>query len=359
MNSRLVSVIIPAFNAARYIRQTLDSALAQTYQAIEVIVVDGGSWDSTASIVGEFVKKDARVQLVRQCNAGVGAARNTAIRMARGKYIAPLDADDIWFPEKLEKQVACMEQYGEEIGLVYCWSRRVDEDDKFEATSYSATASGRIRHAMVLQNLVDNASVPLFRTTALAKAGLYLTRAQQGGSQGCEDWDLAMRIAETFSIRVVPEYLLAYRQSGSGMSADADTMATSFAVLMRRARERNGDLPTATFRWSAGYFYIYLATKCNLREHHSGSFRYLKKAICANPCYLLRPRTYKGFINYSLNMITGSSWKKFVKRVRPTSEKGEEDTLTSGRRRKRPFISDRIFENLERRRLYAALHDQD
>ena len=358
MNSRLVSVIIPAFNAARYIRQALDSALAQTYYAIEVIVVDDGSSDATASIVEEFIKKDARVQFVRQCNAGVGAARNTAIRMARGKYIAPLDADDIWFPEKLEKQVACMEQYGEETGLVYCWSRRFNKEGEFDGIQYGNTAEGRLRHAMILRNIVDNASVPLFRTTALARVGLYLTRAEQEGGQGCEDWDLAMRIAETFSIRVVPEYLLAYRQSASSLSADADTMATSFAVVMRRARERNGDLPAATFRWSAGYFYMYLMTKCDLREHHFGSFRYLKKAVCANPCYLLKPGTCKLFIKYSLNMITGSSWKKFVKRVRPTSEKGEEDTFTSGRRRKPRLISNRIFENLERRRLYAALHDQ-
>ena len=106
LHTELVSVIIPAFNAAEHIRQTLNSVLAQTYQAIEVIVVDDGSADATGAIVEEFVKKDARFQLVRQSNAGVGAARNTAIRKARGKYIAPLDADDFWFPEKLEKQVA-------------------------------------------------------------------------------------------------------------------------------------------------------------------------------------------------------------------------------------------------------------
>ena len=117
-------MIIPAFNAAEYIRETLHSVLAQTYRALEVIVVDDGSADATGSIVKEFVKKDARVHLVRQCNAGVGAARNTAIRMARGEYIASMDADDMWFSQKLEKQVACMELYGEETGLVYCWSIR-------------------------------------------------------------------------------------------------------------------------------------------------------------------------------------------------------------------------------------------
>ena len=91
-----------------------------------MIVVDDGSSDATGAIVEEFVARDARFQLVRQSNAGVGAARNTAIRKARGKYIAPLDADDLWFPEKLEKQVACIEQCGDETGLVYCWSTSID-----------------------------------------------------------------------------------------------------------------------------------------------------------------------------------------------------------------------------------------
>ena len=110
MQEALVSVIVPAFNAASYIRQTLNSVLAQTYRKIEVILVDDGSSDSTAKIVEEFVARDPRFQLIRQANAGVGAARNTAIKRARGKYLAPLDTDDLWFPKKLETQVACMER---------------------------------------------------------------------------------------------------------------------------------------------------------------------------------------------------------------------------------------------------------
>jgi glycosyltransferase involved in cell wall biosynthesis len=176
MTRGLVSVVIPAFNAAEYIRETLHSALAQTYQALEVIVVDDGSTDATGSIVEEFVKKDARVQLVRQCNAGVGAARNTAIRMARGDYIAPLDADDIWFPEKLEKQVARMEQYGEETGMVYCWSMRIDKRGEFIGVQIPLTAQGSLLETAVSGCIADNGSVPLFRASALASVGPYLTQ---------------------------------------------------------------------------------------------------------------------------------------------------------------------------------------
>ena len=356
MTRGLVSVIIPAFNAAEYIRQTLHSVLAQTYQSLEVIVVDDGSEDDTDAIVEEFVKKDARVQLVKQCNAGVGAARNTGIRMARGEYIAPMDADDMWFPEKLEKQVACMERYNEETGLVYCWSTRVDNDGAFESFQCPNAAEGRMLHAMVSGNIVGSASVPLFRTAALARVGPYLTRAEQRGAQGCEDWDLYIRIAERFSIRLVPEFLVAYRRTPFSMSVNAESMAISFDVIIQRARQRNPDLPSSSFCFSAGNFYKYLVQICDRWNHDSWSFRYLTKAICANPSFLLETWPFKKFIKLSLRAITGSTWK-FLKEVHLSSEKEEAD-LYYKKDKKWSFVSKAILENIELSRL-SALRDQD
>jgi glycosyltransferase involved in cell wall biosynthesis len=358
LSKALVSVIIPAFDAAATIRQTLNSVLAQTYREIEVIVVDDGSSDATSAIVEEFVTRDARLQLVRQSNAGVGAARNTAIRKAQGKYIAPLDADDIWFPEKLEKQVARMEQCGNETGLVYCWSKIVDNHGGL-VSDCSQIVQGRLRHALILRNVVGNGSVPLFRAAALEKVGLYLTQAGQGGAQGCEDWDLYLRIAEHFAIRVVPEYLLAYRWAGSSMSVNAENMAASFAVVMRRARGRNCDLPSSIFRWSAGYFYAHLARQSYHWRHYNWCLRYLKEAVRADPALLLTTGVYRTFIKSLLNVITDSHRKHHAREVLPSlpEKEGNGTNVDSKKKRKRPFVSDRIFENIERRRLSAALDD--
>jgi glycosyltransferase involved in cell wall biosynthesis len=345
LEKALVSVIVPAFNAATYIRQTLDSVLAQTYRTIEVIVVDDGSRDSTANIVEEFVARDPRFQLIRQSNAGVGAARNTAIRKARGKYLAPLDADDLWSPEKLEAQVACMEQSGIDTGLVYCSSTLIDEQGKVLHSGETKTLEGRLRHAMVLKNLLGNASVPLFRASALEKVGLYLTREQQGG-QGCEDWDLALRIAETFNIHVVPEHLVGYRQCASAMSVNVGGMEASFATVMRRARQRNGDLPPAAFRWSAGYFYQYIAEKCYESQHYPGCIRYLTRAVDANPVLLLNPRIYKAGTKSLLSLMPD-----------PMEKNGTGTNLSPRKRRKRPFKLDGIFRHLELARWSAALRD--
>jgi glycosyltransferase involved in cell wall biosynthesis len=355
-----VSVIVPAFDAAANIRQTLNSVLAQTYQEIEVIVVDDGSSDATSAIVEEFVARDSRFHLIRQSNAGVGAARNTAIRKARGKYIAPLDADDFWFPEKLGKQVACMEQSGYETGLVYCWSASTDNQGGL-VSSCSHTVEGRLRRLLILRNVVGNGSVPLIRASAFKRVGLYLTRAEQGGAQGCEDWDLYLRIAEQFGIRVVPEYLLTYRQTGSGMSTSIDTMATSFAVMMGRARERNCDLPSSIFRWSAGNFYSYLVQNSFRWGYYDRCLRYLKKAVRADPALLLTTGVYRRSMGILLNAVM-DSLGNYSAREEPSllpERKGKGPGTDSKKNGKRPFISNRIFENIERRRWSAVLAEGD
>jgi glycosyltransferase involved in cell wall biosynthesis len=356
LDKALVSVIIPARDAEATIGQTLKSVLAQTYQEIELIVVDDGSSDATVATVEEFAARDARIQLVRQSNAGVGAARNTAIRKARGKYIAPLDADDIWFPEKLEKQLVRMEQCSNETGLVYCWSTIVDNRGGLIGEC-SHTVEGRLRRAVILRNIVGNGSVPLVRAAALEKVGLYLTQGGQNGAQGCEDWDLYLRIAEHFGIRVVPEYLLACRQAGSSMSINAESMAASFAVVMRQARERNSDLPSSIFRWSAGNFYGHLVRNSYRWGYYHQCLRYLKEAVRADPALLLTVGVYRTFIKSLLNLITRSHPKYSGGEVLPSlsEKKGEDSEVDSKRKGKHPFLSDRIFENIERRRWSTAL----
>src|SRR5690606_10598745 len=116
-----VSVIVPAFNAAGYIEDTCLSVLAQTYTALELIVVDDGSTDATANIVAAIAESDRRVRLLRQQNSGVANARNAGIAAASGEFVAPLDADDIWDPRKIERQVRRLQEAGDDAGLAYCW----------------------------------------------------------------------------------------------------------------------------------------------------------------------------------------------------------------------------------------------
>ncbi len=111
MHNEVVSIITPAFNSSHFIRQTIESVQAQTYEHWEAIIVDDCSQDNTCEIVKEKAKKDDRIRLIRlPQNVGPAVSRNTAIEAAKGRYIAFLDCDDIWVPEKLEKQLDFMEK---------------------------------------------------------------------------------------------------------------------------------------------------------------------------------------------------------------------------------------------------------
>ncbi|HEY0431904.1 MAG TPA: glycosyltransferase family A protein, partial [Pyrinomonadaceae bacterium] len=113
-----VSVIIPLYNKAPYVRRALDSIAAQTFANFEAIVVDDGSTDESAAIVAGY--SDARFRLIRQSNAGPGTARNAGLAQARGELIAFLDADDEWLPSYLQESVNQLESFGPEVASITC-----------------------------------------------------------------------------------------------------------------------------------------------------------------------------------------------------------------------------------------------
>ena len=110
MENKLVSIITPIYNGAKYVSETIESVLKQTYPHWEMIIVDDGSKDNSAEIIREYVTKDDRIQLIQQPNGGSASARNNGIRRANGRYIALLDADDLWEPTFLESQLALMKE---------------------------------------------------------------------------------------------------------------------------------------------------------------------------------------------------------------------------------------------------------
>jgi len=128
MNS-LVSIITPSYNSSRFISQTMESVLNQTYKNWEMIIVDDVSPDDSNIIIEEYIKKDNRIKLIKlEKNSGPAVARNRAVEEAKGRYIAFLDADDLWMPEKLEKQIAFMDE--KKCALSYTSYSTMDEDGK-------------------------------------------------------------------------------------------------------------------------------------------------------------------------------------------------------------------------------------
>lgn len=128
MTDTLVSIITPCYNGEKFIARTIRSVLAQTYENWEMLIVDDGSSDGSADIVRSFAQADPRIRLLRQENAGSAAARNAGIRAAEGRYLALLDADDVWEPEFLSAQLAFMAQHS--AACVCCAYRCIDAGDR-------------------------------------------------------------------------------------------------------------------------------------------------------------------------------------------------------------------------------------
>jgi glycosyltransferase involved in cell wall biosynthesis len=179
-NGTLVSVITPAYNAGPYIKDTIESVLKQTYPHFEHIIVDDGSTDNTAEIVRSFT--DSRVKYVYQKNAGQSTARNTAIAEAKGKYIALLDADDIFYPEKLREQVSYMEAHPD-CDFCYCKVHHFfheTPDDRYYLNMEHP--SGHVFNRLLVSNFINPLSV-MVRKDVFQKHGGYEPRFRWADEQ--------------------------------------------------------------------------------------------------------------------------------------------------------------------------------
>lgn len=237
----LVSVIIPAFNAAATIEETLLSVRRQTHQALEIIVIDDGSSDRTREVADAQAALDPRIRVITQQNAGVAAARNLGIREARGEYIAPVDADDLWRPRKIERQLRALHAAGPEAGLAYCWSAIIDEESRITSRDSNSSHAGDVLLQLFYGNFVGNGSSALMRKNLLLEVGGFDPSLRERKAQGCEDWKVYMLLAERSHFAVVPDLLVGYRYTRAAMSGDVIQMLRSDAIVRDEMFSRHPD----------------------------------------------------------------------------------------------------------------------
>ena len=239
-----VSVVIPAYNAEGTIAETLDSILAQSFSDFEAIVVSDGSTDRTASFVRDYAARDARIRLVEQANAGVAAARNRGIEESDSRYIAPVDADDLWHPQKLAFQVRRFEDASAETGLVYCWYHPIDEGSRIIEPVRTPIIEGFVLHRHLVWNFVGNGSAPLIARHALGNVR-YESELAARGAGGCEDYLLQLQLSREWDFACVPAHLVGYRQGAGRMSGNRLAMLRSHLETYNRMR-RLVDEPAAS-----------------------------------------------------------------------------------------------------------------
>lgn len=213
----LVSVVIPAFNAEKTIEETIQSVLNQTFSDFELIVVNDGSTDRTLETINQI--KDPRIKIFSYPNSGcVAISRNRGFTHASGEYIAFLDADDLWKPEKIEAQVAAL-KVNPQAAVAYSWVDRIDDNNQFLQKGSRVNINGKVYAELLVSNFLDNGSNPLIRKEAFQEIkGFDETLLH------AEDQDLYIRLAARYDFVVVPHPHILYRVSANSKSANVIRM---------------------------------------------------------------------------------------------------------------------------------------
>lgn len=297
-----VSVIIPTYQRANLVPLAIKSVLAQTYQDYEIIVVNDGSTDNTKEVLAKFVPQ---IIAIHQENRGLSAARNTGIKASQGKYIAFLDDDDRWLPEKLAKQIPILETKPK-VGLVFSDTFAVDNQDKVLGKSSESNPQPKVKVSWTLfeQNFIPVVTVVL-RRACLDEVGLF-----DESLTACEDYDLWLRIIEKWSVYYLDEALTYYRQGEGSMQRNEERMWLNWLRVKEKALTRNQILQRLPYEYLDRCYYngYFSLAKFYLdRDRHNEAKKILN-----------RYRKLRGY-NISLELLKSS--KKIAPPVTMNSHK--------------------------------------
>jgi glycosyltransferase involved in cell wall biosynthesis len=226
----LISVVLPTYNRSKLLTRAIDSALAQTYQNYELIIIDDGSTDDTESVVNQY--SDTRIVYLKQnVNRGGAEARNIGIKEAKGEYIALLDSDDEWLPEKLDLQVGVIATGPKNLGVIYTGCYRVDGDQK----SYSPDENVKVKSGNVFGQILEYnfiaATTLLIKKEALDSVGGFykdLPRAQ--------DWELLIRLSKDWQFDYVKEVMAYSYIQDDSISVNRLSLREGYKMVLNRHR---------------------------------------------------------------------------------------------------------------------------
>lgn len=292
MNNPLVSILTPVYNGARYIAQAIDSARAQTYPDFELIIVNDGSTDNSVEVIRPYLA-DPRIKYLEQPNGGVAAARNAALRVARGRYIGFLDQDDLWLPEKLRFQVQYLDDHPG-IGLVHANQDYIDSDGRHTCLDFDdgfTKVSGWCFRDLFIKNRIAVLTV-LARKSSMDSVGP-LNETIPGG----DDYEMWLRISKHFQIGHLDQVLAHYRTHESNVSNDNFRMTRTDlgavqSILQKypdSRKELGADVVNARLfelNYELGGWYMWQA------RDHASARRYYWQAIRSRPLCLKSCRRF-------------------------------------------------------------------
>ena len=310
-----ITVAIAAYNAAEYLREAINSVLAQTFQPFEIVVVDDGSTDHTRQVCQSFGERVRYIYQENDGTAGIGA-RWKSIMVARGDWIALLDHDDRWLPTKLERQVEALTEFPDS-GVVFTRYRNIDETGaELDPSGAAKVSAGIIRmdsHEALHHLLRSNPYCP--------SSALILRRAlsEDGppSQTACGDWSDWLRVTREYPMAVVDEYLTDYRVTPEQFCANKDHLATRMREsLMNQKPHLRVGCAECKAAYRAGQAHVAqifsVAARTYLDQYHlavragdvSKALPLLRQAMRAAPMEVLRPRRFAAVSkNYAVGVL--------------------------------------------------------
>jgi len=309
-----VSVVIPTYNRARFLCEAINSVLNQTFRDFEVIVVDDGSTDNTAELLSRYSDS---IHYVRQDHRGRSHARNCGIQLARGEYIAFLDSDDIWLPDKLERQMTLFKE-DPDFGLVHGAVEVIDEEGKiaphltafFQKGFARQRAQGETYERLLLHHTMYTSTVMVPRKI-FEDIGLY-----DPALDPREDLDLYLRIAWKYRVdSVAGRPLCRYRVQRKNVNPGSDLSLIYINLHMKHLRllGMNPDRDPVRHRHARRNLYIALARDYYSAEKHNAARSYLFQALTLDPIHIV---TEPAFIKLATRCLLPSFMVEWLRKLR-------------------------------------------
>lgn len=290
----VVSVIIPAFNRESVINRAIDSVLSQTYKWYEIIVCDDGSTDRTCDVVGQYT--DSRVRLLKlDSNQGAAAARNAAMGAAAGEYLAFLDSDDEWLPDKLTRQIAVMQSVSSRVGVCFCGGRIIKNGSATTRYVPRQEWEDQPYRAFVMDRLSFLTSTIIMRTECFRRVGgmdLELRRSQ--------DCEFLLRVFREYGLVVIPDELVVMHLE-MGKDVWGAAKHGVFAMYQKHRDHVRKELGRRCARvFEAGTYWRMMLADINRRDYLPAISNGLR-SLCAMPSIrLTRWKSLVGALGRSL-----------------------------------------------------------
>ncbi|MCC5602189.1 glycosyltransferase [Nostoc favosum] len=298
LNTIFISVIIPAYNSEKTIKETIQSVLKQTFTNFELIIINDGSRDSTIEVIAEI--KDSRIKVFSYPNAGGNVSRNRGLHLAVGEFVSFLDADDLWTPDKLQSQLKILQE-NVTAKVAYSWTDYIDANGEFILSGKRINLNGNVYENLLLNNFLENGSNPLICRKALIKLGGF-----DESLSAAQDWDMWLRLASKFDFICVPSVQILYRISANSVSSNLVRQEKSCLQVLERAykqRRSLGDARRTTLKhsWNISLANLYKYLVCKALQKPFNKKKGLAAAIFLWKYFIHDPSRLQN-INFTLKL---------------------------------------------------------